>query len=69
MALRQNDVVKSLASWGAILALPTMVFSMYGMNFQFMPELGWSFGYPLALAATAAGCVFLYRRFRRAGWL
>ena len=69
MALRQNDVVKSLAAWGAILALPTMVFSMYGMNFHFMPELGWSFGYPLALAATAAGCVFLYRRFKRAGWL
>jgi magnesium transporter len=69
MALRQNDVVKTLAGWGAILAVPTMVFSMYGMNFHAMPELDWPFGYPLALVATAAGCVVLYRRLKRAGWL
>lgn len=69
MSLRQNEVVKALASWGAILALPTMVFSMYGMNFQFMPELHSAVGYPAALLATFAGCVVLYRRFRRLGWL
>jgi magnesium transporter len=69
MAVRQNEVVKVLAGWAAILAIPTMVFSMYGMNFKFMPELDWPFSYPLALAATGAGCYFLYRRLKRTGWL
>ncbi|MBI4756873.1 MAG: magnesium/cobalt transporter CorA [Betaproteobacteria bacterium] len=69
MSLKQNEVVKALASWGAILALPTMVFSMYGMNFRFMPELQSPFGYPLSLLATGLGCAWLYRRFKRAGWL
>jgi magnesium transporter len=69
MSLRQNEVVKTLAGWGAILAVPTMVFSMYGMNFKFMPELDWPVGYPLALLATGAGCVWLYRRLKHTGWL
>lgn len=69
MSLRQNEVVKTLASWAAILAIPTMVFSMYGMNFKAMPELDWTFGYPLALAATGLGCAWLYRRLKRTGWL
>jgi magnesium transporter len=65
----QNEVVKRLAGWGAILAIPTVVFSLYGMNFDFMPELEWPFGYPLVLAGTLASCVVLYRRLKRAGWL
>jgi magnesium transporter len=69
VTVRQNDVVKRLAGWGAILAIPTMVFSMYGMNFKVMPELDWRFGYPAALAATCVGCVWLYRRLKRAAWL
>ena len=68
-SVAQNEVVKRLAGWGAILAIPTMVFSLYGMNFRHMPELDWTFGYPLALAATLAGCTWLYRRLRRVGWL
>jgi magnesium transporter len=65
----QNEVVKQLAGWGAILAIPTVVFSMYGMNFRFMPELGSHWGYPLVVGATATACTLLFRRLRRADWL
>ncbi|MGL6108464.1 MAG: CorA family divalent cation transporter, partial [Rubrivivax sp.] len=50
-------------------AIPTVVFSLYGMNFEWMPELKWRAGYPLAVGATLLGCVFVYRRLRRAGWV
>lgn len=69
VANHQNEVVKRLAGWGAILAIPTVVFSMYGMNFKWMPELTWQPGYPVAVAVTLFGCVFVYYRLRRAGWL
>lgn len=65
----QNEVVKRLAGWGAILAIPTVVFSLYGMNFEWMPELKWKFGYPSAVFVTVAGCGYLYRRLRKARWL
>lgn len=65
----QNEVVKRLAGWGAILAIPTVVFSLYGMNFAWMPELAWKPGYPMAVAATLLGCVYVHRRLRRAGWV
>jgi magnesium transporter len=65
----QNEIVKQLAGWGAILAVPTMVFSLYGMNFRNMPELGWAWGYPMALAVVGVVSVGLFLRFRRAGWL
>ncbi len=65
----QNEVVKRLAGWGAILAIPTVIFSMYGMNFRHMPELGGKFAYPLVVGATATACVLLYRRLVRAGWI
>jgi len=57
VTFRQNDVVKRLAGWGAILAIPTMLFSLYGMNFADMPELKWSFGYPVVLGVVGVGCV------------
>jgi magnesium transporter len=69
VANNQNEVVKRLAGWGAILAIPTVIFSLYGMNFEGMPELKWPAGYPLAVAATLVGCVVVYRRLRRAGWV
>jgi magnesium transporter len=65
----QNEVVKRLAGWGAILAMPTVVFSLYGMNFEWMPELTWKPGYPLAVVATLLGCIYIHRRLRRAGWV
>lgn len=65
----QNEVVKRLAGWGAILAIPTVVFSLYGMNFEAMPELRVPYAYPLVIGATFAACVGLFLRLRRAGWL
>ncbi|MBI3785186.1 MAG: magnesium/cobalt transporter CorA [Deltaproteobacteria bacterium] len=69
IAVRQNDVMKKLAAWAAILAVPTAVAGIYGMNFDWMPELHFTYSYPIALAAMAAACVFLHWRFKRAGWL
>jgi magnesium transporter len=69
MAIAQNDVMKRFAGWGAIVALPTMIAGIYGMNFTFMPELSWPYSYPLVLALTVGLCAFLYIRFRRASWL
>ena len=69
VGVAQNDVAKQLAGWAAILAVPTMIAGIYGMNFEHMPELGWSLGYPLVMTTMAAVCGTLYWRFRKAGWL
>jgi magnesium transporter len=69
VTIRQNEVVKRLAGWGAILAVPTMVFSLYGMNFAYMPELQWRWSYPAALIGVVVGCAALYRRLKRIGWI
>jgi magnesium transporter len=69
VSVRQNEDVRKISAWAAIVAVPTLITGIYGMNFTHMPELGWRFGYPLALAAMAAVCLFLYTSFRRAGWL
>ncbi len=66
---RQNDIVKKLGSWAAILAVPTAVAGIYAMNFKYMPELEWSFGYPAALLLMLAICGTLYYGFRKAAWL
>ncbi len=67
--VRQNEVVKRLAGWGAILAIPTMLFSWYGMNFKHMPELEWEYSYPIVVGGVLIGSLLLYWRLRRAGWL
>jgi magnesium transporter len=67
--VRQNEVVKRLAGWGAILAIPTMVFSWYGMNFRHMPELDWQYSYPVVVGGVALGSLLLYLRLKRTGWL
>jgi len=69
VAVAQNEVMKKLTGWAAIIAVPTMVAGIYGMNFKFMPELDWRFGYPLVMAVTFGICGVLYVRFKRAGWL
>ncbi len=69
LSMKQNESVQKLAGWGALLALPTVVFSLYGMNFEFMPELKWPWAYPALLLATGAAVVVLYRRLRRRGWI
>ncbi len=69
VTVRQNEVVKRLAGWGAILGIPTMVFSMYGMNFKHMPEYNWPWGYPVTLLVTAFACRELYYKLKNSGWL
>ena len=69
VSVRQNEDVRKISSWAAIAAAPTLVASIYGMNFEHMPELTWTYGYPLAIAAMGAVCYSLYRLFRRSGWL
>jgi magnesium transporter len=68
-SLDQNEQVKRISAWAAILFAPTLVGTIYGMNFKHMPELGWRLGYPLALSAMAACGVVLYLVFKRRGWL
>jgi magnesium transporter len=69
MSVRQNDDMRKISAWVAIAALPTMIFGLYGMNFEHMPELKWDLGYPAVLVLTALACLLLHRRLRRAGWL
>lgn len=66
---RQSDITRKLASWAAILAVPTAIAGIYGMNFEFMPELHWQYGYFTVLGVVVVVCISLYRRFRRAKWL
>jgi magnesium transporter len=69
ISIAQNEVMKRFAGWAAIIALPTMIAGIYGMNFQGMPELGWSYGYPIVLAVIVGASVFLYVQFKRSGWI
>jgi magnesium transporter len=69
VSVRQNEDMKRLAGWAAIIAVPTAIAGIYGMNFDNMPELKWSWGYPFVMGGMVAVCVFLYARFKRAGWL
>jgi len=69
LSLKQNESVQRLAGWGALLALPTVVFSLYGMNFEIMPELKWPWAYPALLLATGAAMLVLHRSLKRRGWI
>ncbi|MBA3053603.1 MAG: magnesium and cobalt transport protein CorA [Sphingomonadales bacterium] len=66
---RQGMMTRQLAAWAAILAVPTAIAGIYGMNFQFMPELHWRYGYFLALGLSFGSCGGLWWQFRRIGWL
>ncbi|HVC11428.1 MAG TPA: magnesium/cobalt transporter CorA [Burkholderiales bacterium] len=69
ISLQENETTKRLAAYAALVAVPTLIAGIYGMNFKAMPELELRFGYPLALAAMAGIDFWLFRRFRKAGWL
>jgi magnesium transporter len=69
ISISQNEVSKRFAGWAAIIGVPTMIAGIYGMNFKFMPELNWSYGYPVILALTLGSCFLLYLLFKRSGWL
>lgn len=66
---RQNEVTRQLAGWAAILAVPTAVAGIYGMNFEHMPELKEVWGYPAVLLFIGAICLGLFFKFRRMGWI
>src|SRR5450756_1238792 len=68
-SLQQNEQVKRISSWAAILFAPTLVGTTYGMNFRHMPELAWAAGYPLALTLMVTTSVTLYTVFKRRRWL
>ena len=68
-AIQQNDQVKRISAWAAILFAPTLVGTVYGMNFDYMPELHWTLGYPLALVLMLAVSVSLYVVFKSRSWL
>jgi magnesium transporter len=69
ISVSQNEHTKQLAAWAAIIAVPTMIAGVYGMNFEHMPELGWIMGYPFAVGLMLAGCAALFFGFKRSGWL
>jgi len=69
VAIEESEITKRLAGWAAIFAVATAFVGIWGMNFEYMPELKWTFGYPMALALTASVCGYLYYRFRKARWL
>ena len=69
VGMRQNEDMRKISAWVAIVAVPTMIAGIYGMNFDHMPELDFAFGYPMALVLMVASCVLLYRNFKRRDWL
>lgn len=69
LSMQQNTDMRRISAWAALAAVPTMAAGVYGMNFDDMPELRWTFGYPAVLVLTATVCVFIFRAFRRNDWL
>ena len=69
ISVRQNDQTKKISAWAAILIVPTLIAGIYGMNFDYMPELHWTFGYPFALALIVLVSVGLYAVFKHVEWL
>ncbi|MEU8536700.1 magnesium and cobalt transport protein CorA [Streptomyces parvulus] len=69
VTVAQNEDMRKITAWAAIVAVPTMVCGVYGMNFDHMPELRWRYGYGLVIGVIAVACLALHRGFRRNGWL
>ncbi|WP_333740130.1 magnesium and cobalt transport protein CorA [Streptomyces sp. IBSBF 2806] len=69
VTVAQNEDMRKITAWAAVIAVPTMVCGVYGMNFDHMPELHWRFGYPLVVGVISVACWVLHRGFRRNGWL
>jgi len=65
----ESEVTKRLAAYAALVAVPTMIAGVYGMNFEVMPELKWAWGYPMAMGVMAVIDIYLWRRFKKSGWL
>ena len=69
ISISQSEIAKRFAGWAALIGVPTMIAGFYGMNFSYMPELAWQWGYPVVIIGTIAICLILYFRFKQSGWL
>ena len=69
VAIEENEMTKRLAAWAGIFAIATMFAGIWGMNFRYMPELDWRWGYPAAIVLIFGSCGYVWWRFRKAGWL
>ncbi|MFI0353654.1 magnesium/cobalt transporter CorA [Actinomadura sp. 9N407] len=69
MGKQQNEDMRKISAWAAVIAVPTMVAGLYGMNFDYMPELHWLYGYPAVMLVMVTICVVVYIRLRKSGWL
>jgi magnesium transporter len=69
ISLQENEVTKRLAAYGALVAVPTLIAGIYGMNFQYMPEIQWEHGYPVSIISMVVIDLYLFYRFRKAKWL
>jgi magnesium transporter len=69
VGMQQNSDMRKISAWAGIVAVPTMIAGIYGMNFEFMPELKWHWSYPIVISAMVLICLFLYRNFRNNNWL
>ncbi|MEU3554333.1 magnesium and cobalt transport protein CorA [Streptomyces fragilis] len=69
VTVAQNEDMRKITAWAAIIAVPTMVCGVYGMNFEHMPELHWRYGYAYAIGLIVVACFFIHRGFKRNGWL
>jgi magnesium transporter len=69
MSHTQNEHMKRITAWAAMIAVPTMIAGIYGMNFRNMPELSWAYGYHASIAVMVGACIALYTGFKRSGWL
>jgi magnesium transporter len=69
VSVKQNEDMRKISAWVAIISVPTMVAGFYGMNFKHMPELNWAWSYPAVIVTVIIGCFTLHRAFKRNGWL
>jgi magnesium transporter len=69
VSVQQNEDMRKISAWAAVIAVPTLIAGIYGMNFDHMPELHWLVGYPGALLLMAGAATVLFRLFKRSGWL
>lgn len=69
VGMQQNADMRKISAWAGIIAVPTMIAGIYGMNFHFMPELDERWGYPTVIGTMVVVCLALYRSFRHRNWL
>jgi magnesium transporter len=69
VTVAQNEDMRKITAWAAIIAVPTLICGVYGMNLDHMPELHWTYGYPIIVPVMVTACLLIHRGFHRNGWL